>query len=178
MNLLSKLERTINGWLKDVPHLPSNVRKWLGDNVWWIVVIGTVLSGIAVLGLLGAIFTHLGSLGSPVMSYYASSTFVGLLLLNAIVGLVFTGIEFALMALAISPLKAKQKKGWVLIFAAWLVSIIGMIVGAVLTLNPLSFVGNLIFGTIWIAITAYFLFEIHGEFAHVERSKGVKKKKA
>ncbi len=177
MDALSKLERTIKGWLKDVPHLPAGVRTWLGDNVWWIVVIGTVLTGIGALGLLGALITHLTSLGSPVVSYYASTTFVGWLIVNAAVGLFFTAIEFLLMAFAISPLKAKQKKGWVLLFASWLVAIIAMVVGAVLTLNPLGFVGNLIFGTLWIAVTAYFLFEIHGEFAHVERSNGVKGKK-
>ena len=177
MEVLSKLERTIKGWLKDVPHLPSNARKWLGDNIWWIVVIGTVLSGLGLLGLLGALFTHLGALGTPVVSYYASPTFITWLIVNTIVALGFTLVTFLLMAFSISPLKAKQKKGWVLLFATWLVAVVATVVSAIMTLNPLSFIGNLIFGALWLAVTAYFLFEIHAEFAHVERSKGVKGKK-
>lgn len=178
MELLSKLERTVKGWLKDVPHLPVSVRQWLGENIWWLVVIGTVLTGIAVLGLIGSLFTNIGVLSTPAASFYASTTFITWLIINAIVALIFTAIEFVLMVNAISPLKAKQKKGWVLLFATWLVGIVAMVVGAILTLNPLSFIGNLIFGAIWVALTGYILFEIHGEFAHTERSKGVKEKKA
>lgn len=178
MEALSKLERTIIGWLKDVPHLPLGVRKWLGDNIWWLVAIVTVLCAIAVLGWIGALFSHLGALGTPVVSYYATTTFVGWLIVNAVIGLAFTMIELLLLAFAISPLKEKQKKGWVLLFASWLLSIIAMVVSAILTLNPLSFIGNLIFGTIWVALAGYFLFEMHGQFAHTERSKGVKGKKA
>lgn len=178
MEQLSKLERMIIGWLKDVPHLPTTVRKWLGDNIWWIVVIGVVLSAIGLLGLIGALFTNLSTLSSPIISYYAAPTVIGWLVVTTAVALAFTAIELALMAFAITPLKEKQKKGWVLLFATWLVAIVAMVVGAILTLNPLSFIGNLIFGTIWVALTGYVLFEIHGQFSHVERSKGVKGKKA
>jgi|GEM_PF-223871 len=178
MEFVSKLERTILEWLKSVPHLPSTVRKWLGDNAWWIAIIGAVLSGIATLALLGSLFASLSTLASPFISYYASATFVGLMIANAAVGLVFMALECVLMAMAVAPLKEKQKKGWVLLFIAWLLGILYTVVGAILTLNPLSIIGNLIFGAIWVGITAYFLFEIHGEFAHVERSKGVKAKKA
>lgn len=177
MESLSKLERKILGWLKDVPHLPVSVRQWLGENIWWIAVIGTVLTGIAVLGLLGSIFNSIGLLNTPAASFYASTTFITWIIINAIVALVFTAIELILLANAIKPLKTKQKKGWVLLFATWLVGVVAMVVSAILTLNPLSFIGNLIFGTIWVALTGYLLFEIHGQFAHVERSKGVKEKK-
>jgi len=174
MEFLTKLERTVLGWLKDVPHLPANVRTWLGNNIWWLVVIATVLSGIAVLGLLITLFSNIGTLGSPFAAYYASTTFVVWVIVNTIVALIFTAIDLALLAMAISPLKQKQKKGWVLLFAVWLVGILSTVVSAILTLNPLGFITGLLFGAIWIAISGYFLFEIHGQFAHVQRSKGVK----
>ncbi len=174
MEMLSKLERTILNWFKNIPHLPQNARKWLGDNVWWIVVIGVVLTGIAVLGLLGVLFGNLSALSSPFVAYYASATFVVWAVVTTIVSLVFVALECLIMAMAISPLKAKQKKGWVLLFASWLLSILAVVVTAVLTLNPFSFITNIIFGAIGVAVGGYFIFEIHGQFAHVERSKGVK----
>lgn len=178
MELLGKLERTILGWLKDVPHLPIGVRKWIAENIWWIVVIGVVLTGISVLVLVGALFTNLSTLGSPIISYYASAAFVGWLVVTTAVSLAFVSIETVLLAFAVRPLKAKQKKGWVLLFAVWLLGILSAVVGAILTLNVLSFLGSIIFGAVWVAISGYFLFEIHGQFAHVEHSKGVKDKKA
>lgn len=178
MEFLVKLEHIILGWLKDVPHLPIGVRKWIANNIWWIVVIGAVLSGISVLVLIGALFSNLSTLSSPIISYYASATFVGWLVVTTAVALAFAVVETLLMAFAVTPLKEKQKKGWVLLFAVWLVGIISAVVGAILTLNVLGFIGNIIFGAVWVAVTGYFLFEIHGQFAHVERSKGVKSKKA
>ena len=177
MEQVSKLERMIIGWLKDVPHLPASVRKWLGINVWWIVVIAVVLSAIAVLGLLSALFTNLAALSGPGAAYYVSATLAGWLVVTTAVGLFFTIVELILMGMAITPLKERRKKGWVLLFATWLVAVVAMVVGAILTLNPLGFIGNLIFGTIWVGITGYVLFEMHGQFAHTERSKGVKGKK-
>ena len=47
MELLSKLEHKIYGWFKSFPGLPAGARKWLGDNVWWIVVISAVLVTIS-----------------------------------------------------------------------------------------------------------------------------------
>ena len=177
MELLAKLEKTVAGWLKNVPHLPQGVRTWIGENVWWIVAIGTIISAIGVLGLLSSVFTSVGLLSSPVASYYASASFASWLIVTGLVSLVFVALECFIMALAIVPLKEKQKKGWVLLFAAWAVSLLFTIVSAALTLNFFSIIGNLIFGAIWAAVSAYFIFEIHDEFAHVERSKGVKAKK-
>lgn len=178
MEALSKLERTILGWFKDLPHLPSNVRKWLGDNVWWFAIVGVVLMAITVLVLLSSLFASLSAFGSPVISYYASPTFLGWIIVTTSVSLAFVALECLLLALAVTPLKEKQKKGWVLLFASWLVGIIYTVVSAILTLNVLTVIGTIIFNAIWIAIGAYFLFEIHGQFAHTERSKGVKGKKA
>jgi len=178
MEALSKLEAKIIRLIKDVPHLPLGVRRWFGENVWWLVAISAVMLAIAVLVFIASLFSYLGMLSTPIVSYYASTTFVGLMIASTAVGLVFAFVQFILMAFAIAPLKARQKRGWVLLFASWLVAIVSVVVGAVLTLNPLSFIGNLIFGALVVAVTGYILFEMHGQFAHVEKSAGVKGKKA
>lgn len=176
MEFLTQLERTVLGWLKSVPHLPATVQKWLGDNVWWIALIGAILTGISVLWLIVSVFSNLSALTSPIISYYASTTFVTLVIIKSLVALVFTALECVLLAVAVTPLKAKQKKGWVLLFAVLLIGAISAVVSAILTFNPFSFVTNIIFSALWLAVGAYFVFEIHGQFAHVERSKGVKAK--
>ncbi|MGV9001652.1 MAG: hypothetical protein ACOH18_01710 [Candidatus Saccharimonadaceae bacterium] len=177
MEFLSQLERTVLGWYKSIPHLPVSVQKWLSDNVWWMAAIAAVLSGIGALGFLSAVFGDLASLTSSVVSYYASTTFVTWVVIKTIIALVFLGLECLLFAFAVTPLKEKQKKGWVLLFTALLLSAISVFVNAILTLNAFSFVTDIIFGALSLAVGAYFLFEIHGQFAHVERSKGVKAKK-
>lgn len=177
MEVLAKFERAVLGWLKGIPHLPVNARKWLGNNIWWIVIVFTVLTGLAILGLLLTLFGNVSALASPYVGYFVSSTFVVWAIVTGLVSLVFLVLEGLLLAFSITPLKEKQKKGWVLLFGIWLVGAVSVVVNAVLTLNPLTFVTNLIFGALWLAVTGYFLFEIHNQFAHVERSKGVKAKK-
>lgn len=176
MELLSKLERTVAGWLKDVPHLPIGARKWLGENIWWIALVGAILTGIAVIVTASEVFGYIGRYNSPAISYYVSTAFVGWLLVTTSVSLVFMTIQGILLAASVTPLKDKQKKGWVLLFATWLVGVISSVVAAVLTLNAFSIIGSLIFSALWAAIGAYFIFELHGEFAHTEKSAGTKRR--
>ncbi len=177
MEALSKLERTILGWLKDLPHLPVQARKWLGENIWWIALIGAILSGIGVLVLISSLFSLVASLSTPVISYYPSPTFLGLVITTTAVALFFVAVEGLLLAAAVTPLKEKQKKGWVLLFASWLVGAVYAVVTAILTLNVFTAIGNLILSAVWIALSGYVLFELHSQFAHTEKSKGVKEKK-
>ncbi len=176
MDVLLKLERMVQGWLKGLPHLPVGVRQWLGSNIWWIAAIGAVLSGLAAFTLMISLFTNLSALTTPFVSYYASPTFVTWVIIKTIITLVFTVLECVLLAMAITPLKEKQKKGWVLMFAVLLLGVLSAVVSAFLTLSVFSFIISIIFSAIWLAVSAYLLFEIHGEFAHVEHSKGTKRK--
>lgn len=175
MELLSKLEHTIAKWLREVPHLPLNIRRWFGDNLWWIILIGAILSGLSVFGLIIALFSNISMLGSQFIAYYASTTFVTLAIVKTVVSLVFAAISCVLLSLAVTPLKEKQKKGWVLIFVSWLVNAVSVVVSAIITLNPFSFLTSIIFGALGLLVGLYFIFEIHGQFAHVEKSTGVKK---
>lgn len=176
MEFLTQIERKVLEWTKGLVHLPKSARTWLGENVWWIVAVIVVISAIAALfslvGLIGIL-----SLDTVARAYYASSVFTTWALVTGVIGLFFTVVEVILMGMAVQPLKAKQKKGWVLLFATWLVGVVAVVVNAILTLNPLGFILGMIFGAIWSAIIGYFLLEIHGEFAHVEKSRGTKKKK-
>ncbi|HWT39812.1 MAG TPA: hypothetical protein VN081_00870 [Dongiaceae bacterium] len=178
MQWMTKLEHMVAGWLKNVPHLPESARRWISDNAWWIVLIGTIITAFAVLfGLLG-IVGLLASYGTVGASYYVAATFTAWVLVTTIVTFVFTTLALILLAMAINPLKEKQKKGWVLLFANWLLSAVAIVINAILSLNPVGFITGILFGAVWLAISGYFLFEIHGQFAHVEKSKGIKEARA
>jgi FtsH-binding integral membrane protein len=177
MEFIAKLERTVLGWFKGVPSLPAGARKWLGDNVWWIVLIGAILTILGILGALVAIGAAISLLGTVAVSYYVSPAVTSWAVISGIIALAFSVVQGILLLMAIQPLKEKQKKGWVLLFATWLVGGVGVVVNAILSLSIIGFILGVLFGAVWMAISGYFLVEIHGQFAHVERSRGVRKAK-
>lgn len=176
MKFFSKLETVILNKLKGFPNLPVEFRNWLGNNVWWIVLIGAILTAISALTSFSYILTTLSVLGTVAATYYTSPAAMSWSIVTAAISLVFLILEGILLATAVKPLREKQKKGWVLLFATWLLNVFSTVVGAILTLGFVSFVITILFGAIWIAIGGYLLFEIHSQFAHVERSNGTKSK--
>ena len=166
MDYVNKLEKIVLGWAKNVPHLPTNGQKWLADNAWWIVLVGAILSGIAVLVSLGGLFTLISLEGAVSNAYYVTASYSGLAIANAAVSLVFLVLNGLLLAIAVKPLQAKLKKGWVLLFMTLLLEALSVLVHAVLTFNVVSFIVSILFGAIALAIAAYFIAEIHGQFAH------------
>jgi hypothetical protein len=178
MELLAKLERQILTWAKGIPHLPLSARQWLGENIWWIALVGAILTGIA--GLLNfiAVMGVVSVLGTVAAAYYATASITSWAIVTGLVNVVFIVLIAVALAAAVKPLQAKQKKGWVLLFASWLLSAAFIVVGAVISLNPFDFIVSILFGAIGLAASGYILFELHGQFAHVEKSKGVKAKKA
>jgi len=174
MELINKLERIVLGWVKNVPHLPATGQKWLGVNVWWIALIAAIIGGIWFLFALNGLFSLLTLLSSVSNLYYVTNTYTDYAIFKAIIGLVFLGLTVAALAFAISPLKDRLKKGWVLLFLAWIISALSIVVSAVLSLSVIGFIISIIFGAIFLAIGGYFLFEIHGQFAHpTKRAKKV-----
>lgn len=174
MELLYTLEKTIVGWLKNVPHLPEVARKWLGENVWWIALVGAILSGIGLIIALTAVLGAIALLGSVGLTYYAAATVTAFTVVSGFIGLAFGIVQIVLLAMSIKPLQLKQKQGWTLLFITWLVGALGVVVSAALSLNPLNFITSILFGAIFVAISGYFLFEIRGQFARVEKSRGAK----
>ncbi|MDB5162742.1 MAG: hypothetical protein JWO54_427 [Candidatus Saccharibacteria bacterium] len=177
MEFLNKLEKTVFGWFKSVPDLPNEARKWLSENAWWIVVIGLILTVLSILGNLSNLSSLVSLMDSPAAAYFVSPAITTWNIITIIVSLFFLLLEAILLAFAIQPLKERQKKGWVLLFATWLLGIVALVVGAFLGLSVINFIISVLFGAVWVAVSGYFLFEIHGQFAHVERSRGVKKAK-
>lgn len=166
MEFISKLERLVLGWTKDVPHVPTRGQKWLGTNVWWIAAIGAVISFFGAVFSLVTVFRLVALLGAPSNAYYVTSDYTGIAIMTAIVSLVFLVANGVLLTLAVKPLQDMQKKGWVLLFMTLLVEALSIVVHAVLSFSIAGFIVGILFGAIGLAIGAYFIAEIHGQFGH------------
>jgi len=163
METVHKLEQTVASWYKGLPHLPENGRKWLATNVWWLVLIGVILSALSVITLLfgtllaGALFAGVaGAAGAAVG---------GLLILGVLVTLAMSVVMVVLGGMAISPLKAMQKKGWTLLFVLFLLEVAATVASGLLSYNFLG----LIWGLLWVAVGGYFLFEIHDYYKEAKK---------
>lgn len=158
MEATKPLESKIAEMHKGLPHLPLGFRAWLTENIWWLAIIGLVLTLIGVLTSLQALSTlnmYSGLAASYGVVYAQSQTVIWV----TIAGLI---VEAVLLGMAISPLKAKLEKGWRLLFILSLLSIVVSVLSVVLGggYYASSLVG-LVIGT---AISWYLLFEIRDGF--------------
>lgn len=174
MDIITRLERVVLRWARNLPHLPVAGQKWLGENVWWIVLIIAIITGISFLVALAGLFTLISLIGSVSSTYFVTGDHLSLGILNATVGLVFLLANGILLATAIKPLQQLQKKGWVLIFVSLLVEALSVVASAILSYSVAGFVINLLFGGILLAIIAYLLAEIHSQFGHVIKARAKK----
>jgi len=166
MSSINKLENKVEGWLKPLPHLPLAGQKWLAENVWWIVLVGLILSVIGALILIGALVSILPIIlmTSGYAGYYGGSSYNLFWIVGSLVSLVFMFATIILTAMAISPLRQLKKKGWNLLFITLIVSGLSTVVNAIINFNLFSFIPSIIFGAIGLAIGAYFLYEIRSYF--------------
>lgn len=180
MESLHKLETTIAGWYSGLPHLPKNVQKWIGENIWWIVLIIFILSVLSIFSLIAGIAALATLSGATYGAYgaYAAQANAGMALTAAWVALAGMIVTTVILGLAISPLKAGKKKGWDLIFLSDLAYLVITVAGMLVSFNFGGIIGTVI-GT---AIGFYFLFEIRGHYlphsakAHVDHKKAEEKK--
>ena len=167
MELVHKLENTIGGWLKSLPHLPANWSKWLANNAWWIVLIGVIISIFGILGLAYVLMIALTFFGAATtfMGYaYSGVAYSTWWIVVSIVSFALLIITTVLEAMAISPLKAMKQKGWDLMFLVFLIGVLSGVVSAVVNFNAISILPNLIWTAISAVISAYVLFEVRSYF--------------
>lgn len=174
MDTVKKLETTIAGWYKQSPvHLPVEVRKWLGENAWWIVAIGAVVSGLIVLSALRMLY-----LPSATNSMFGLGEYVAFS--NAPLynpwtdpslwaSMIPFGIILVLELKAINPLKARAKQGWDLIFLTMLIAMASAVISALVSGALYGILG----AGLGLAIGGFFLFEVRDQFG-VKVHAGVK----
>lgn len=174
MSTIEKIESKVAEWLKPVPHLPAGAQKWIANNVWWIVLVGTILSGLGLLiGLVG--FLGVLALVGSTTSYYGAavsgSVYGGGWVISALLSLVFTVGLLILLARAVSPLKAMKKQGWKLLFVVLLLDAVYVVLNSIFSFSVVGFIFGIIFGAIGLAISTYFVFEIRSHFVSTKAAK-------
>lgn len=165
MENIKKLEDKIGEWLKPIPHLPTSTRKWISENVWWATAIGAVISAISIWTLINATFfaASVYNAWSDYAAKFGVDTGVHLNAWNYIMvfgSAIFLAGIVILMVMSVKPLRALKKRGWDLMFLAYLLGIVSQIFSM---LNNFTF-GSILSVALSAAIGAYFLFEIRSYF--------------
>ncbi len=164
MDTVKNLEKTIGGWYKNVPHLPKGGQQWLADNVWWLALVGAILSVLGLFVVIPALlialaFTSAVTTVTPYSVYYSNDV-AGIVWLSLLVGLVSYIVTAVLLALAVNPLKAKSRKGWEFLFLSYLINFVLGVVSSLVLLNFSGIIG----AAVGAAVGGYFLYEIHSHF--------------
>lgn len=161
MEFINKIEDLIGTWLKPVPHLPADWRSWLAKNAWWLTLVGVIISVFGLFGLLSTL-----SLFSSTVGYYSVYTDAviktqsGMWMASIYVSLALLIVTVVVEAMAISPLKVMKKKGWDLLFIAYLIGIASGVVTALINANFTSLIST----AIGAAIGAYVLYEVRSHY--------------
>ena len=172
MEIINQLESKVAEWLKPVPHLPANATKWLSENVWWLTLVGVILSVIGLISMIVGVFTVMALVGTVTSFYginYSTVAYSWWNVITSLVSVIFMAATIALSAMAISPLKLSLKKGWTLLFLVLVLRAAAVVVEAILHFNVFGFISTIIFGAISIALGAYLLYEIRSHFVKVEK---------
>jgi len=157
MQQLSGLENSLDMLFKVLPRLPKDWRHWLADNVWWLALIVVAFGCLGILGLVPVV------LGISIFTGIIAGPAAGaLVIITGIVNMAVLVVSVVLEAMAITPLKAKQKRGWDLLFLVSLVIFTGAVLNALITGN-INHIFGLIIGTL---VGLYVLFEIRMYFVH------------
>lgn len=163
MDSLKNLETMVASWYKSVPHLPKSGQKWLAENAWWLTLVGVIFGAIGVASMLMAVMVA-GSLlvgfGGPIGAVAGGFVFLATLFWMA-----FAVVNIVIAAIAVGPLKTMSKKGWSLLFLVSLLNVLSLLVTFLFHLNLMS----LLWGLLFTAVGAYFLFEIRSYY-HTEKS--------
>ncbi len=175
MSTLNDVEATLEGWYKNVPHLPTAGRVWLADNIWWLAMIGAILSILGlftVVPFLLTVFTVGSFVAMTSMHVSSVAAYGSMFWLSILISIVSYLITMVLLIASVTPLKQKAKQGWRLLFLTYMVNFVLSVINAVISFAP----GSLVSAIISAAIGGYLLFEIRSYF--VTKRKVVKKAKA
>lgn len=174
MELLHKVEDAMGEWYKKLSlHLPEKARKWLGDNVWWIVVVGLIASIFLVFSSLQVLFwaeSIVRQTNELAVALGVTSPASGVYHVAVWISLITFVITIIIEAMSIKPLRLKKRSGWDLLFLAMIVGFVGNLLSG---LFNGSIIASIIGVVVGLAIGGFFMFEIRSQFTPIT-AKAVK----
>lgn len=153
------LEKSLDGMYKKWPQLPEGFKKWLANNVWWLALVGAILSALSVLtswnyaSQVSRVDDFARSYGVDLYNG-GSSTYWWIMMAAS-------AVEAVLLFMAFQKLKEHKKDGWNLLFYTSLVSVGATVLTAFMSK---SVVGTLIGAAIGALISWFFLFAVRSKF--------------
>lgn len=158
---MKQLENTLNNWLgsKAPVQLPATVKQTLVKYIPYLALLGALLTALAVLGLVQALFFTTNAVWYGV-SLQVNNGGVGTAMVVLWLSLLVVAVEAALYAMAFMPLKARRKKGWNMLY--W-VTLLGAAY-ALLSLLLDGRVGSFLFSLLSCVVGLYILFQIRDSY--------------
>jgi len=153
---MKELENKLNQLLvtKAPFQLPENVRKWIASYAWVFALVGLILGIMAFFPLLA---------GLGIVSTFGVTYGSGRFLLLAWVSLAAMVAYLVILGMATPKLKAKQARGWDLVYFATLAYFVYDVVYA-LSFISITAVMGLLWNTIWLVVSLYFIFQVRSQF--------------
>ena len=152
---VDRIESIAAQWYETLPQPPRAFRRWLYENVWWIIVISVVLGVFGVLSTLKDASIHGYNLSFSLHSVFSTMDRAAITITLAI-----SVVILIINASAISPLRRKYKVGWNLLLASLILSAASVVIGVVLTFD----VGSFISGAFMTLVLGYLLFAFRDEY--------------
>lgn len=161
------LEKWADGVFGDKGSLkmPEGGRTWIANNVWWLALVGGVVSLLAAWNAYQATryVNQWGALVDELARQYGTSTLGSSFGFTYYIALAAMAAQGVLMLMAFQKLKAHQKAGWNLMFYS---SLISLVMGVLYLFTPYYGVTSMIGVVIGVAIGWWILFQIRAKFAH------------
>lgn len=162
MKALEPLEKSLNDlFVKQAPALPKSIKDLLVQYAPWLVLIGALASAWSAWSIYRWVTSPIASWARDINNAFGVDTGVRdwSLMLWLSVGLL--ALTAVLYFLAFSPLQAKRKAGWDLVFYALIVNVI---YGVISAFNGYGGAGSFIGVLIGSAIGGWILFQIRGAY--------------
>lgn len=169
METIDKIENTIGGWLKPLPQLPVTWKKWIADNIWWITLVSVILSVLVIFTMINALLIAFSVISAVTGFYgqYFATTYSAWWETWSVIALAVMIAVTVIEAIAITPLKNKQRRGWDMLFLAYLIGAAETIVTFVRDFNIITFIPSVIAIVIGLGVGAYLLFEVRSYFKSI-----------
>ncbi len=166
MNAINSLESRLARLYAKTPSLPRDVRRWIGLNAWWVILVIAIITSLVLLVAVPGILILAGS--SQYSTIYPNVNVpLTTVITGAIINIVFSLVSVILLYMAIGPLRAQRRRGWELLFLNELLSVLAAIDAFIAVIQTMNFPG-LILSLLVVAVEFYLLFQIRAEFGAME----------
>lgn len=177
MSAYNRFENTLAMWHKRAPHLSPSYLNWLVTHSWRLDILGAMMSVYSTFVLIPLLVTTLALTPSvniigPDVPYDHDS--LGLAWVALLLTMIIFFVTAIMLTFAAKPVKDRLKKGWDLMFRAYLLNVLLGIITTVLvpSLFELAVVVFITLGA------GYLLLEVRSEFSAVPKKNAKVKVRA